>query len=140
MIIDQHLKSNYEKAHYLIGKLGICLLVHEHNPALDVFLLDNNAQHWAIITAYNPSSQIIDNQLNNKSHLDLCKRLDEAGKVYFPAVNRDPSGDWPDEKSLIVLDIIEEVARDLAASFGQNALLYGQMGQAARLVWSQKEA
>ena len=43
-------------------------------------------------------------------------------------------GIWPPEKSLLILGIDREEARELGSQFGQNAIIFGERGGSPELL------
>lgn len=88
---------------------------------------------WAIVTAHNPDARQLTEQQNRGRHRRLLARLKQQGIDSWPGVNRDPSGRWPDETSVLVAGISSNVLDDLASRFGQAGALYGAFDKPARL-------
>lgn len=88
---------------------------------------------WTIITACNPGGRRGDDETNIRRHHRLIEHAAGAGFEAWPALNRDPTGHWPDEPGLLIaaLDAAERVG--LARKFGQAAVVFGIGGDIARL-------
>lgn len=137
MEIDQSLLDNYEKAIYMISRPSIELHVHEANTDLDVWLLDNNAMNYTIITAYNPNGKITDLQSNTKGQLELEEWLSKEKFRFTACLNLDPANIWPEEPSFLIFDIALADALALGKRFAQKAIVYGAIGMAPELKWVQ---
>ncbi len=133
--IDQQLLKAYLNADYCIVKPSLKLKVGEISSELDVFLMDNNAFYWAFITAWNPHTQILKEEENEKRHLDLMQTLFEGRYTFCEGYGESQDDRWPYEKSLMILDITKSDAMRLGRRFGQNAILYGALKSPAELVW-----
>ena len=73
---------------------------------------------------------------NAMRHAVLQARIVERGLRHVPASNHADAGDWPVEPGYCVLGADEKELLELAAEFGQSAIVCGQSGNAvARLVW-----
>ena len=88
---------------------------------------------WAFVTACNPHSH----QLSEAENARRIAEMEQAvsGRWQFHhgcGISRD--GSWQ-EPSLLILGIRESDAIELARRFGQNAIVAGRPGEAARLVW-----
>lgn len=80
---------------------------------------------WAFLTAWNPGSEIQKEPVNRVRQAELEACLREAGHPVLPGVARDPSGEWPDEESLLVFGLGWEKALMLGRRFSQNAIIAG---------------
>jgi len=136
MIIDQQLKYNYERATYEILKTQIQLRLGKSSQQLIEFLIDNQTMEWSIITAFNPGSKLLDNQVNKQRHLELLNRLTEENRRWVLSKNADPAGQWPDEIGCFILDISKADALVLAKAMGQKGLVYGSLEGVAQLLWT----
>ncbi|NBD96063.1 MAG: DUF3293 domain-containing protein [Gammaproteobacteria bacterium] len=109
------------------------------HEALDTAL---DGKTWAVVTAFNPGARVSDGESNLARHRRLREAIAERGWANYPAVNRDPSGDWPDETSLLVVGADLDAIDAIATAFGQAAIVTGQQGEPARIrvygtTWSQ---
>ena len=116
---------------------GILLL----RPGRRNYLLDNvltafRAKRWAFITAYNPGSIPMSDAINEAAHVELCRLLMRKGLVFFEGDGN--AEGWPAEKSVLVIGIGRDKAAKLGWKFGQNAILVGKRGAAAKVCWLTK--
>ena len=132
--IDQRLLEAYEQAIYRLPFAQIDIKVNEPNAKLDTFLMDNNAYSWAFISAYNPASKVLSKEENEQRHQQLLNQLAAHSMRYTEAVGMSQRGDWPEERSVLVLDIPLTRAQTIAQQFGQLAIVYGRLKQAPELV------
>jgi len=90
---------------------------------------------WAFVTACNPRSVLLSDEENTRRMADFEKAVQHNGWRCFhgEGVGRDRR--WPPEPSLLIVDIKEPEAIELAKAFGQNAIVAGRPGEPARLVW-----
>lgn len=86
---------------------------------------------WAFISACNPGSVLKED--NAARHRALLDRLD--GYALHQGVGIPDGEDWPPEQSVLVSGIMERDAVSIGREFGQNAIVCGEKGQVARLVW-----
>lgn len=87
---------------------------------------------WAFISACNPGS--VRTSDNPERHRALLEKLDELGLERHPGTGVPDRGDWPPEESVLAAGIAEPEAIRIGREFGQNAIVCGEGGQAARLV------
>jgi len=107
--------------------------VGESSERLDTLLRQQAAQSWAFVTAQNPRSQRTEVE-NERRQQALKRRVTRMGSVYFEGRAISPANDWPAEESLLILGIPVEVARALGRSFGQFAIVAGELGGTAQLI------
>ncbi len=87
---------------------------------------------WAFISACNPGS--IRSSDNPERHRALLEKLDGMGLEQYPGTGIPDRGDWLPEESVLVAGISELEAIRIGREFGQNAIVCGEGGKAARLV------
>lgn len=112
----------------------IDLRIGERSPALDAALARRGATRWGWLTAVNPRSEPLPEAENARRLSELDAALAAAGWASVPGVALDPLGGWPAEPSRLVLEPDSALLRELARRFGQNAILEGARGGAARLI------
>jgi hypothetical protein len=93
------------------------------------------AQAWAYVTACNPQSKLLPPHENAERMRALEQEVTAAGLQFLYGEARARNGKWPAEPSLLILDIEEQAAIDLARHFDQAAIVVGRRGESARLVW-----
>ena len=94
---------------------------------------------WAVITAYNPCSVLESAVNNNKTRQQLLTEvLSLHGYETHSALGRDADGQWG-EPSILVLGISYGLAGAIGASFLQNAVVFGEVGAAAELMFCDKD-
>ena len=86
-------------------------LVWPYNP---------NIEAW-IITACNPRSVLLDEQVNAERHDQLRGQIVEAGFVPYDTVGRDANSDWL-EPGFLVVGEVGEFIWNLALAWEQNAV------------------
>ena len=97
----------------------------------DTILFSNRT--FAIITAYNPRSQVLSNEENYFRHLQLQNVLQKKAFETSPSTGQSPDGSWS-EAGFLVFDIGLDEALEIGRSFEQHAILYGQ-GNRVALAW-----
>ena len=78
----------------------------------------------AFVSACNPGSQALDDSANAERHAALIREIAVRGLQSIEGVGEDSSGDWPSERSLLVLGLSPKIAREIGAQFGQNAVVW----------------
>lgn len=77
---------------------------------------------WHVITAHNPASVPLTDEVNQRRHDELVDALITAGRVVVPAAGQGLDGRWPAEERVAVRDIDTVAAVDLGRNFGQLAI------------------
>lgn len=132
--LDKKLFAAYKAADYLVLDQNICINIDQANKDLNYFLIDNKAFSYAFITACNPRSEKRSNQENLKANGDLKTILKKEGFRFLLATAKDPKKQWPNEDGFIILDVRVQRIKKLAMSFKQNAVVYGNITTAPRLI------
>jgi hypothetical protein len=114
---------------------SIDLRIGQPSPPLDWLLDSLGAREWAFISAANPRSEAISETENAARHGAFRALVEQRGFHVFEGEGIPDQPGWTAEPSLLILAVTLEEARELAAVFGQNAIVWGEMGAPARLVW-----
>lgn len=125
-VIDAYLNTRY-----LVKDMGIEIRIGYPEKSLDRLLKETETKAWAYITAWNPGSELLTEEENEKRHQELIKALQEYQCYEGQGVGIDT--DWPPEKSLLVLGIEENKAIELGKAFCQNAIVTGTLDTLPRL-------
>ena len=104
------------------------------NRAFDDFLRAQGARRWGLITAHNPGGVRCDDQ-NAARQQALLSRIESLSWSWLPACHLADDGCWPAESGVLILGIGEAALGALAVEFSQAAVVYGELGEAPRLVW-----
>ncbi|MES0874211.1 DUF3293 domain-containing protein [Sinimarinibacterium thermocellulolyticum] len=105
-------------------------------PSLDAALRRCGCRsHWCLLTPCNPHSRRLATQ-SNAQRLHLLQQLVRRhGWRALPARNASPDGRWI-EPGLCLLDAPPRQVERLARRFGQLAWVFGRLGAAPRLLWT----
>ena len=124
--VHPNLVRAYREAIYIVneGDDAIALKVGEVSPALAALMHVHKATTAAILTAYNPYSEIQPSAENERRQAALVAELKATAVVCFDAIGSDPNGDWEPEASTLALGISLVEAERLADQFGQNAFIW----------------
>jgi len=124
-VIHPDLIRAYENAIYEINATHrITLKVSEYSHSLEELHKKHQCRTSALITAWNPRSQVLSAAENDTRMLALSEAVEKLGYAHLPAVGRDPNGKWPDEPSLWIAGLTKNEAENLAHKFEQNGFLW----------------
>ena len=115
---------------------GMSLQVGQKHPVMDIFLDRYAETYWCFVTAYNPYSQAYPRAENTHRNAQLKNMLLLQGytKIFY-GEGRGIIGNWPPEASFLVLGISRCAAQKVGKSFQQNAIVWGEKGREAELVF-----
>lgn len=120
------LVANYFRAIYQVG-IGFdafALHIDQYSEPMLQLMLARNVSNAAIITAYNPLSQMRSAEKNQTAHAKLMETLKRRSMPLIESINIDSSGVWPDERSICVLGIDLGTIRSIGRQFEQNAVVW----------------
>lgn len=134
--ISGSLIGNYTHADYRIGTAADCitLKIDQYSEPLAQFLVTLNQSCAAIISAYNPYSQLVSDEENVAAHESLRHILTCHAYQGIESVHTDPTGVWPAEKSFFIPGIDIHSAKSLGQQFNQNAIVWIDRDAIPRLV------
>lgn len=138
----ERFEAAYRATRYCCVVDGVALEIRidRCHPPLDHWLTACGARCWAWLGAVNPGSEDLGAETNARRHAALVAQVAESGWVALAGEGVADAGDWPPEPALLIAGIAAESAVDIARQWGQNALLLGEAGGEARLVWVQPAA
>jgi hypothetical protein len=135
-VIPEHLLAPYYDTIYRAdtphGPLDI--RIGERSARLDALLRSHGALNWAFISAQNPRSQRCSETANERRYRALLLRVEELGFSCFTGRGISAAGDWPAEESLLIIGIPLAAAQALGRSFGQLAIVAGELGGSPQLI------
>jgi Protein of unknown function (DUF3293) len=133
----ERLDAVYRATTYFVdGPSGrFALRIGQASADIDALTAAHHVNTWTYITAHNPGSVEAPSEQNDKQQRDLKKSIEES---YYPIYSGEGKGDsgWPAEPSLLVLGISDADAAAMARRFGQAAVLFGERGGPAQLLWT----
>lgn len=126
----------YRTTDYVVRVDGevIVIRIGEHSPAVDE-LLTESPRSWAFLTAWNPYSRELTAEENARRQNKLINELNARSFRFLYGAGEDRHHRWPPEESFLILGIDHDAAVGLANKFEQNAIVFGQHGKVAELVW-----
>ena len=115
---------------------GMCdLRVGVANEALSCWLETAGCTQFAVITAHNPGSVVVDDATNAERQAQLECDLLEGNYEPYAGQNLPDAADAPVEESCFVPDLAPEDACALAEDYGQNAVIVGGADGVPQLLW-----
>jgi hypothetical protein len=102
---------------------------------LDAQLLSRRVTRWACITAWNPQSRRLSGRMNRTRHALLEQMLQSHRIRFHPIRATADAGDWPTETGVLALGVSRARAARIGGEFQQLAIVWGQVGAKAELVW-----
>ena len=132
------LEGAYRATDYVVEAVegAFTLRVNEPSAALAALHARRGVQVSIYLSAWNPGSEPYAAAANDAAHARLCALLRDAGYEVIEGWGRDPSGEWPAERSLLVPGLHVPAALELARRFGQSAFLHAAADAVPRLVWT----
>ena len=138
MSAARELEAAYRAADYVVeaAEGAFTLRVDEASAALAALHARRGVRGSIYLSACNPGSTQRAAVHNAAAHGQLLAALAAAGLEGIEGWGRDPSDEWPAERSLLVPGLSLELAFELARRFGQNAFLHAAADAVPRLVWA----
>jgi hypothetical protein len=130
-IIEAYLETIY---HIELDDFSDKLKIGQHSYRLDTFLQFHNHTTWTIITAYNPNSIKLPKEENENRNAELARTLTTKGLKYYQATGISKDGNWS-EPSFFIPDIDFEYAELLGYTYDQNAIVFGEVGYKAEIIF-----
>lgn len=128
--LDQSLVSAYLATQYHIAwpdEKGCFLTIGDVDAAFAAFLEAQHIYTFAIITASNPFSKILEDTENERRNLALEKDLKQHATLLIAAQNICPAASWPTEYGFCAVGISEEMAVGLGRKYEQFAVVLGSL-------------
>ena len=130
--MEDDLITAYNEAEYRVKGFSKPIYIGQNTTDADNVLSKNNLTEWAYITAYNPMSCSLEEEENIRRNSELRKLVNDY--IVIEGEGQDKQKEWPAEKSFFIAGISLDNAKALAVTFGQRAIVYGQLEQPARLI------
>lgn len=135
-VISENLIASYLCTNYQIGtgSDSISLRINQYSEPLAKFLTASKQACAAIISAYNPFSQLLSNEKNLASHRLLMNFLSSHSYPMIESLSTDSAEIWPAEKSFFVLGLDLNASKSLGQQFNQNAIVWIGSNAIPRLI------
>ena len=127
-------RKSYLATDYLVDELNLKINVGNRHPDLDEFCKRSGVESWAYLTAWNPKSMQVSEEMNLLYNLNLQRALKDY--EFYSGLGLSQNEDWPGEESFLILGLSKVHAMNLAQRFNQNAFVYGRVDDSAQLVWT----
>ncbi|MSR47774.1 MAG: DUF3293 domain-containing protein [Planctomycetes bacterium] len=134
---DAALLAAYRTTRFVVdipGKSALTLRIGRQSARADALLRTWMASRWAFITAWNPGSRSLSAQANARRHRMLRCHVLALGRTFFTGRGIGADANWTPEESLWIVGLDLRAAKELGRRFGQNCIVVGARGRAARLV------
>lgn len=135
MKLDQELIKSYLETDYLILPIDLVVNIGKENKRLSYEMSNSNWENFAIVTAWNPFSDILLHEENLIRNLKLLKELIEADYFIYPAMGKSKDNCWKPEESWCIFNITKEDAIAFGKKYDQNAIVYGKIYSEPSLVY-----
>lgn len=133
--LDQRLVEAYLRTTYRVLLPSFEIKIGEENVIFEKWLEEQNAEVFAVITAWNPRSKLLSEEENRLKNKDLEIELEKASRFVLPALNIPETNDWPPEESFFAFDISPDEAIRLGKKYEQNAIVWWEKGGVPELWW-----
>jgi hypothetical protein len=129
----------YKQTHYLVhddcGVGGsITLMIGVHCEALANLHKKCGVDCSAFITACNPMSRALTDDVNAKRQRELISSLKSRSLRWVEGMGQHPTNGWPGEPSVLVLGLSLESAKVLAQDYEQNAFVWAGSNATPQLI------
>jgi len=123
--IDPKTIQAYLETEYRVqGETPTILRLGMANPGVSNLHQAHRIQSSAFITACNPLSEVLSEEVNAERNAALERELRERNLIFFPGLGLHPFNQWPGEPSFLVLGLDLEAAEALGKRFEQNAIIW----------------
>jgi uncharacterized membrane protein (UPF0127 family) len=124
--------NEYNATDYIVYNNDIIIKIGDNNKNLADLLQKHNFKSWAFITAYNPYSNVLTDDENSLQHQQLIDL--STNYMVFEGEGKGQNPNWKPEKSLLILGITRNEAIIMGKHFKQNAIVFGEFGNATELL------
>ncbi|MEM9884684.1 MAG: DUF3293 domain-containing protein [Bacteroidota bacterium] len=101
----------------------------------EVWLRANDISSWTMMTAANPYSKPLSGKENKQLNAAFQQELEALQLQIFYSEGIPQQEDWAVEKGFFIANISLQKAKKLAENVQQNAIVFAERGEAARLIW-----
>ena len=131
------LRDHYLRTSYRVTGVtpAIDIRIDQPCPELDALLDRRATRCWAFVTAWNPGSKQLDASENQRRQAALEAEVRQGGYVFYRGAGVPDGKDWDPEESLLVVDINRDEAMKLGKKYEQAAVVFGQHGAGAELIF-----
>ncbi len=124
-MISEETLAAYRSTNYRVhAPTNFTLRVGERSSELAALHGKAGVSASAFISAYNPWSEALADDVNRARHAAFERELRDAGMVAIEGMGQHPTNGWPGEPSYLVLGVSLEAARAMGDRLEQNAILW----------------
>jgi len=137
MSSDTSLFENYRRTTFRVMGIqpSIDIRIDQPCPDLDALLDRHASRCWAFITAWNPGSKKLDTSENRRRQRALEADAKEGGYIFYRGAGVPDETGWEPEESILIVGINRKEAVKLGVKCGQAAIVAGELGAPAELVF-----
>ena len=137
---EQQLKEAYRTTQFMANTPThtICIRIGEKHDELDSLLEDHGDDEWAYITAWNPGPKRLSEQENQQRQAQLEADLRSSGLTLYSGDGVAADGSHR-EASVLIIGLSKEDAIEAGRKWDQSAIVYGQRGEAAQLLYCRQD-
>ncbi len=130
-------RASYLRTTYRVVEVTppIDIRIGEARPEIDALLDKHGARSWAFITAWNPGSKKLDAAENQRRQAALEAEVKQVGYVFYRGAGVPDEKDWDPEESILIVGINSEDAVKLGKKYAQAAIITGERGAQAQLIF-----
>lgn len=118
------IKAYLETEYRVLGEQPFSIQVGRVNNDLLEAHKRHRVECSALVTAWNPYSQQVDDAKNRELHAAFAKELTNRGLRFVDGIGQHPSGQWAGEESYLIFGLALEAAKVLGAALEQNAIIW----------------
>jgi len=124
-LIDPLLLEQYESADYYIETIPPFILkIGIYSYELSKIFETSHQTKAALITASNPRSKKLPNEINKVRNKNLEEMIQETGLNYIYGEGKCGQDDWDGEESFLILGVDQKQAMVIGKAFDQNAIVW----------------
>lgn len=125
----------YARTHYrVLATQPFALHIDRFSSALQKLHATHGVHCSAFVTAFNPYSESWSAGCNSARHQALLARLKCHGWAFIQGYGKHPAGNWPAERSVLVLGMNASQAQALGIALQQNAIVCSGVDAVPKLV------
>lgn len=133
--VSQELMQAYLETEYsLQGTDTFSLSIGARSDGLKAAHQESRVSCSVFITADNPKSTQVSDADNEVAYQKLIAELDKRKLSWRAGYGRHPSGNWPAERSVLVMGLGRDGAAELGERFGQDAVVWSDEDAVPRLL------
>ncbi len=133
--IDPDMVRAYLETNYVVrGEPSVILRVGNACPELAAIHRSHHVDCSAFLTAFNPFSQPLDEQENDRRHEVLIQELKLRSLPVLEGYGSHPDNGWPPEASVLVAGLSLEASKSLGARLEQNAIVWSAADAVPQLI------